>query len=102
MNGGSSQDVFHHAAGNVGQPKIAPAVAIRELLVVQSHLVQNRGVQIMHVNGILDHAEAEVVRPAVDEAAFESASRKQHSEAQMIVIAAALYLDVAAGLIDRR
>ena len=52
-------DVVHDFAVHIGQSIIATAVAIGELLVIKTHEMQYRGVQIMHVHSILDGEDNE-------------------------------------------
>ena len=47
---------------NVGQAEVAARVAVRKALVVESQQVEQRGVQVMHVNLVLLRAEAELGR----------------------------------------
>ena len=52
--------------GNVGQAEVAAGVTVGEPLVVEAEQVQDRGVQVVHVDAVLDGAEAELVGGAVD------------------------------------
>ena len=65
---------MHHLAGDVREPVVTAAVAVREPLVIEAHQVQNRGVQVVNVNRILDCLEAEVVRRAVRDPALDTTS----------------------------
>ena len=42
--------VVDHLAMNIRQTEVAPRVAIRESLVIDSHEVQDRGVQVVNVH----------------------------------------------------
>ena len=53
---------------DVGQAEVAAAVAVRQLLVVEAHQVQDRRVQVVDVDAVLDRVEAELVGRAVDHA----------------------------------
>ena len=70
MPTGSGQNLTHHPPVHVSQPEVAAAVAVGEAFVVQAHQVQNRGVQVMDVDALLDGAVAELVGGAVDVAGF--------------------------------
>jgi hypothetical protein len=48
---------------HIREAEIATAVAIRQLLVIQPHEVQHRGVQVVHVDGFLDRFESELIPP---------------------------------------
>src|SRR5262245_17661402 len=50
----SHHDLRHHSPGHVGQPEIAPGVAIRELLMIQAKQVQYGGMQVVHVDFVLN------------------------------------------------
>ena len=56
---------------NVGQPEVAAGVAVGELLVVEAEQVQNRRVQVVNVDFVLDGSKAELVGGAVNVAAFD-------------------------------
>ena len=49
------------AAVHVGQAEVAAAVAVRQLLVVEAQQVQDRRVQVVDVDPVLDRLEAELV-----------------------------------------
>ena len=61
--------VVDHVAVEIGEPVIAAAVVVGELGVVDAELIENRGVNVVDVHGILDRLPAEVVGGAVGEAA---------------------------------
>src|SRR5262245_3951656 len=77
----------NHTAVDVGQPKIAARIAVRESLVVEPEQVQNRGVQIVDVHAILDRAEAELIGRAMHVAAADAAASEPRRKTPMIVIA---------------
>ena len=84
----SGQNLFHDSAMHVGQSEIAAGVAVGEAFVVEAHQVQQRGVEIVDVDSVLDGSIAEVIRAAVGQAPFDAAAREPDGEAVMIVIAA--------------
>ena len=51
---GSRHDLFHHIPGDVGQAEVAAGVAEGQPLVVQAEQVQERGVQVVDVDLVLD------------------------------------------------
>ena len=59
---------------HVGQPKISPSVPVRQTLVIDAHKMQDRGVQIVHIDGARDDRFAEVVGFAVDHAPFDASA----------------------------
>ena len=56
---------LHHAAVDIGQPEVAAAVAVGQPLVVDAQQVQDRGVQVVDVDAVLDGVHAELVGGAV-------------------------------------
>ncbi len=59
---------------HVGEAEVAALVAEGEALVVEAELVQDGGVEVVHVHGVLGDVEAELVRFAVGEAGFVAAA----------------------------
>src|SRR5262245_12891958 len=57
-----SQYLLHHAAVDVGEPERAPAVPEGEPFVIKAKLVQDCGMQVVHVDAILDRQMPEFVR----------------------------------------
>ena len=72
----------------IGQSKIAPLVAIGQLFVQQSKAVQNRSVEVVNVNLILNDVEAELIGLADDLASFDAPTRKPKAERKRMVISA--------------
>ncbi len=65
---------------HVGEPEVAALETVGEFFVVEAELVQQRGVEVVHVNGISHDVEAEVVGLPVaawlvEETATNAASR---------------------------
>lgn len=56
------QDVLNHVPMHIGQAEIATLIAVGESLVVESQLMQDRGLQIVDMHGLLGHMKAEFVR----------------------------------------
>ena len=55
-----------HVSGHIRQTGVTPAVAVCQLLMADAHEVNNRGVRVMHMDGIFDGPEAEVEAPPAD------------------------------------
>ncbi len=83
---------------HVGQAEIAAGVAVGQPFVVEAQQFQERGVQVVYVDLVLDGLEAEFVGGAVHLAAFDAASGEPHAEAVMIVIASVHFSRVGACL----
>src|SRR5207253_3423784 len=88
----SGEDIFHHAAVDVGQPVVAPAVAVGQPLMVQPEQVQDGGMQVMDMDLVMDRVPTELVGSAVCEAAPDSAASKPHGEAEGVMVAAVPFL----------
>ena len=54
----------------VGQTIVAPGMAEGQLFVIQSELMQDRGVEIVDVYAVFGYSDAMFVGRAVDDAAF--------------------------------
>jgi len=57
----SGEQLGHDGAGDVGEAAVAALEAIRELRVVEAELVQNRRVQIVHVDRIIGDVPRDLV-----------------------------------------
>src|SRR4051812_20973020 len=84
----SGEDVCHHAAVHVGEAEIAALEAVGEPLVVEAELVEERGVEIVDVDGVFDGVEAEVVGAAVAQAGLDAAAGEPDRVAAVVVVAA--------------
>ena len=81
------QNFFRHLASDVGQPKVAARVPIRQFGVIEAQQVQNRRVPVMRMHAILDGFVPEFVRRAVAKAALDAAAGHEGGVAFMVVIA---------------
>src|SRR4051812_49371277 len=84
----SAHDAPDDLAVDVGEPEVAAAVAVGELLVVDAHQMQDRRVQVVHVDLVGDGGDAELVGGAVDVAPLDAAAGEPHGEARAVVVAA--------------
>src|ERR1051326_7561255 len=84
--------IVNDVSSHICEPEIAAAIAVGQLGVVDAEQEQNRGMNVVDVNRLLDGLEAEVVRGAVDRPALYRASGQPHREPKRVVIAAALGL----------
>ena len=82
---------------DVGQAEVAAGVAVGEGLVVEAEEVEDRGVEVVDVDLVLDGLEAELVGGAVDVAALDAAAGQPHGEAVVVVVAAVHLALVRAG-----
>src|SRR5688572_30183863 len=61
-----------------------------EFLVIDAELMEDGGLEIVNVHGIVDHVVGEIVRLAVGEARLETAPGEPHGETTRMVVAAVI------------
>ena len=69
-----SQQLLHHIPCHVGQAEVATLMAVGELQMVQAQAMEQAGVQVMDVNLVLDHVQAELVGLAHHLTALDAAA----------------------------
>ena len=79
---------------NVGQPLVASAVSKRQFLVIESHLVQDRRVQVVEVDRVFDDRLTDFVGRAVHRSFFDAAAREPVGETFREVIASVAVLRI--------
>ena len=82
------ENVLHDIPSDVGETEVATVEAIRQLFVVEPHQVQQRGVQIVDVDLLLDRLVAERISGSVMESALHSAAGHPDRESVWVVVAA--------------
>lgn len=82
----SAEQVVSHVAVHIGQTEIATGMAVRQTLVVETQSVQQRGVKIVHVNGIFDGMKTKVVRRTVRQPAPNAAPGHPHREGLRMMV----------------
>ena len=83
----SGQNFMDHVSVHIRKAEVAARVAVRQLLVVETQQVQERGVQVVDVDIVLHGLEAELVGGAVDLSALDAAAGQPDREAVGVVIA---------------
>ena len=73
--GGSSDDLFHDVAVDVGEAEITAGVAVGEAFVVDAEEVEHGGVEVVDAHAVFNGFEPEIVGGAVNGAAFETEVR---------------------------
>src|SRR5258708_28432373 len=68
----SGEDIFNDGAGNVGETEVPPAVAIRQFSVIEATEMEDRGMQIVNVDGVFEGLAAELIRRSVHPPAFHA------------------------------
>src|SRR6187401_3507073 len=86
----SGQNPLHDLSMHIRQPVLPALETIGEPLVVDAELMQDRRLQIVDVNGVLDDVEAEVVRRTERDARLHAAARHPQREGLAVVIAPVL------------
>ena len=74
------QNIVHDPAVDVGQPEVAAGEAVGEPLVVEPHKMQNRRVQISHVNLVFGGPQPDRVGGAVVAAAADAGAEVDTQE----------------------
>ena len=59
------QDVVDNVPVNIGQPVIPTAVPISQTLMIQTHQMQNRRMEIVHMHSFVNSVPTEIVRSTV-------------------------------------
>ena len=70
----------------VGQAIVTPLEFVGELGVIDTELVKNGGMQIVHVDGLVHDVVAEVIRSAIGDTRFDTAACHPDREAAWVVI----------------
>ena len=69
----SSQNLLHDIAMHIRKAIVPPTEAIRQSRVVKPHQVQDRGVQVVNVDLLLDRVPTELVRGTISHATLDAA-----------------------------
>ena len=84
----SSNQFVYHFAIYVGEARIPAGVAVGQPGVIKAEQVQNRGVQVVDVDLLLDRPKAEFIGGAMHVPALDAAARQPHGETVMVEVAA--------------
>ena len=82
---------------DVGQAEISALETIGQLGVVEAEQVQDRGVQVVHVNEVLYDVEAEIVGCPDGDAGFDTAAGQPHRKGVGMMIAAIIVVTLNHG-----
>src|SRR5437867_3193064 len=82
-----SDDPFHHTPFHVRQAEVAAAIPVCQFLMIEPEQMQNRGLQIVHVDRLVDNLETEFIRLPVSQACFDTTAGENNSEAVDVVVA---------------
>src|SRR5262245_46966414 len=81
-------DILHDIARDVGEPEISSVESVRQLRVLDSEQMQDRGVEVIHADAIYGRLVPDLIRLAVVESTLDPASRHPGGEGVGVVIAA--------------
>jgi hypothetical protein len=87
---GLCQQWLDKQAVHVGEAETAALKFVSQLGVVETEQVQNGGVEIVNMNTIPDHVEAQIVGLSHHQAGFDAAAGQPHGEGIRVVIAAVI------------
>src|SRR5262245_57726566 len=79
---------MHDASMDVGESEVASGIAVDELFVIEPEQVQEGGMQVMHMNRLVDGLESKLVGGAVRDAALDAAAGQPKAKPIRIMIAA--------------
>src|SRR5437588_11717127 len=74
------KELLHDVACHVGEPKVAALEAIGQSCVVEAEEAEDRGVEVVDVNGVFGHVPADFVGLANDLSAFDSTTGQPCAE----------------------
>ena len=75
---GSRENLLHYVPGHVGQPEVTALEAVDQFPVIDAQQVQQRGVEVVHVEDVFDRFVAEFVGGAVSDPALDATAGHPH------------------------
>ena len=82
----SHKNLSNHMTVNVGQPSINTVVCERKLRMIQSKQMQDRRIEIVNRQDVLNRFKAKFIGHTMTDTAFDTSSREHGREAVRIVI----------------
>src|ERR1700679_1766322 len=101
----SGNDIVYHVSGYVRQAEISSTITVGKLGVIDTHQVENGGVQVVHMHPLIDALPPEIIGGAIGHPALHAAAGQPDCEAVRIVIAPVMHLaahEAAAHFYHRR
>ena len=86
------RNLLHDVPVHVGEPEISARVAEGQRLVIEAHEMENRGVEIVDVDGILHDVDSQFVGHPVGHSAFDAPARHPDGEPVGVMIASHVVL----------
>src|SRR5687768_4120646 len=81
-----SEHLADHSSAEIGEALVTSVVQVGQLQVVQTEQVQDGGVKVAGVDGVLHSPVADLIRGADDGAALHSASSHPHRKPIRIMV----------------
>lgn len=72
---------------HIREPVVTTLESERQLRVIKAQEVQDRGVQVVHMHGVLNCIESQIVRLTVDQSTLEPTPCHPNTEGSIVVIA---------------
>ena len=82
---------MNHTTVHIRQPEISALVAKRQFFMVDAHQVQNGGIQIMNVNGVLGDVVREVIRLAVLKTGLHTPASHPHRPTPRVMVTSVIF-----------
>ena len=76
----------------VGEAEVPTRKAIGELFVIETHKMEDGGVQVVDMNGFIDCPITEVIRCSVGQTALYASSRQPQGESVVVVVSPQFYV----------
>src|SRR5437016_5673161 len=86
------EDLVDHVAVHIGQAVIATVMAVGQLLVIQTHEIQDGGMKVVDMDFVLNGVPAVLVGSAVNHSTLHAPARQPHGEAEGMVFPAIISL----------
>ena len=92
---------MHDFSVYIGQSKVATGVMERQSLVIESHRVQDRCLNIVNMNFAVDDMESELVGLSMSHPALNTAAGHPHGEGLRMMVAASFATECRIGFDHR-
>ena len=83
----SGKDAFLELPADVGEPEVAPLERISKPQVIDAEKVQQRGMEVIHADGVLDNVDAEIASLSIRRARTDATSGHPNGEGIAVMLA---------------
>ena len=87
----SDQDIFYQSAVDISKTVLAPLELVHKPLVIDTHLVKDRGVQIVNMNRVTDDVIRVVICLSKREAWLHPSTGKHIAKASRVMVASSVF-----------